>query len=116
MIVKYIIIGKAITEPTRADSAAPCSPYRLTSGTMGIISPMALMKVTNVTYSCFPTAKKSAEVVPDIALIVPKVARMGRISFAGSQLAPKTRDTISFGKSDSKTPYGMDKMETTAIV
>src|SRR6266704_904645 len=64
--------GKAMTDPAKADIAAPKIPKCKTSGIMGIISPTKLTNVTKVTYSCFPTAKNSDDDDPDIALRTPK--------------------------------------------
>src|SRR3990167_8954690 len=71
--------------------AAPNMPNLLIKGKAVMESPAILTKVTNVIYSCFLIARKSAEVDPEIALTTPNTDKTFRAGIISSHFEPKNK-------------------------
>ncbi|MEK7518138.1 MAG: hypothetical protein AAB583_06370, partial [Patescibacteria group bacterium] len=87
--------GKETIDAIRHAMLAPTKPKSSINGATIITRTIKLINVTAETYFCFLTARKRADVEPEIPLTIPNNVRILRKGTTSSHFSPKKRRTTS---------------------
>jgi hypothetical protein len=101
--MKKMAIGRDISDPAKAEMAAPLTPNQVTNGTIVRESPTTLVRVINITMCCFFLAMNTELKEYEIPLTTPRKAKVLTVGTIEIQFEPSKTRTTGPAKINNKT-------------